>query len=72
MNGRAPFDPMAVRPPPCACGEAQAARAELRENPANPMCHICRVIAVEHPDWHPRQIAAAGARRWKLITPESG
>ena len=58
---------MSRRPGPCKCGEAQAARAEERENPANPRCHICRMIAGDHPEWHDRQVAVAGAARWREI-----
>lgn len=62
------FNPMDRRPPPCRCGEAQAARQDEVDNPKNPRCHICRVVAVDHPDWSDEQVARTGAKEWRRIT----
>jgi hypothetical protein len=67
MRGENPMD---IRPPPCKCGEAAAARQDVKDNPENPRCHLCRIIAVEHPEWSPKQVARAGAARWREITPK--
>lgn len=64
------FNPMDRRPPPCKCGEAQAARQDETDNPANPRCHLCRVVAVEHPEWSAADVAREGARQWRAITPK--
>jgi hypothetical protein len=58
------FNPLDREPPACRCGVAQAARAELHRNPRNPQCHLCRVIAVDHPDWTEDQVAEAGRAWW--------
>lgn len=53
-------------PPLCRCG-ARAARAEISANPTNPQCHLCRVVAVDHPDWSDDQVAEGGAAWWRDI-----
>ncbi len=65
------FNPMTRIPGPCRCGQAPAARAEERINPANPQCHICRKIAAEHPELTDDQVAAAGRRRWAELEREA-
>lgn len=64
------LNPMSITPPRCRCDEAQAARQDVYENFNNPRCHLCRVIAVDHPDWSEAQVAAAGAARWREIRPK--
>jgi hypothetical protein len=60
-------NPMDRRPPPCKCGEAQAARQDEIDNAGNPRCHLCRVVAVDHPEYSPAEVAREGARRWRAI-----
>lgn len=60
--GRA-INPMEATPPDCPCG-AQAARAEF----VRPRCHLCRVVAIEHPEYSADQVAAAGRQWWLEIS----
>lgn len=61
--------PMDVRPVRCACGEAAVARATMSD--PVPMCHVCRLQQVKHPDWAPDQVAKAGKKRWQELDKEA-
>lgn len=56
------LNPLDRLPAACPCG-APSARAEI----VKPRCHVCRVIATEHPDWSDDQVTAAGFRKWILL-----
>lgn len=68
-RGRTAENPLSITPPWCRCGEAQAARQDVYDHFENPRCHLCRVVAVDHPDYSDDEVAAAGAAWWRRISP---